>query len=131
MIDLLSRITHLAEHALARVKVSSALNPVLWLAASVCPLGLVALLLADSVPGAIAGLVMIVVPIGLFVYAYVFFMHTSPDKLRSEDYELRKLALEIVEEKGGRIQIAPASVEAISNSEYRSLKEPEVEEAER
>ena len=61
------------------------------------------------------------IPVVLFVVAYVYFMLNSPDKLRSEEYELRKLALELIEEKGGLIPLSESSVEAIANSEYRAL----------
>ena len=47
-----------------------------------------------------------------------YFALIDPDKLRSETYELRKAALSMIEEKGGKIPLEATSVEAISNIEY-------------
>jgi hypothetical protein len=35
-----------------------------------------------------------VVVFGVFIYAYLFFMHKQPDVLRSEHYHLSKMAIE-------------------------------------
>jgi hypothetical protein len=44
-----------------------------------------------------------------------------PEKLQSEDYQLRKQALELIQEKGVRFPIEAASVEAIANPKLPSL----------
>jgi hypothetical protein len=118
MVDLLHRLTQLAEHAIGTVKVRSALNPCLLLILVLAPLGLGAAVLSDNLLIKIVSLSFVAVPILLFVFAYVFFMIKSPDKLRSEEFELRRLALSVIEEKGGPIAIAEVSVEAIANPEY-------------
>lgn len=68
-----------------------------------------------------AFIVMMFVPLILFCFSYVYFMLNDPDKLRSEEYELRRVALSLIEEKGGSIPLSEASVEAISNADYRQL----------
>lgn len=115
------RLTTMAEQALAHLKVKSALNPVLWLCALCLPAGVTgALLTSGGVQHFFLGL--IGTPIVLFIVAYIYFMLKSPDKLRSEEYELKKYALSLIEEKGVGFAIAPLSVEAIANFDYRDQK---------
>lgn len=120
MPELFERLTHLAEHAIARLKVSSALNPCLWLIGIAIPFGLFTAFFSTGLVQYVA-LLIAISPIILFFIAYVYFMLKNPDKLRSEEYELRKIALELIEEKGGSIAIAESSVEAIANVEYREF----------
>jgi hypothetical protein len=53
-----------------------------------------------------------------------------PDDLKSEEFQLRKIALELIETKGGKIQVEPVSVPDISNPESPGLpaNEPERDE---
>lgn len=120
MPEIFERLTHLAEHAIGRLKVSSALNSCLWLSGITIPFGFAGAVFSTGIVQ-FAALLMAFIPVVLFVVAYVYFMLNSPDKLRSEEYELRKLALELIEEKGGLIPLSESSVEAIANSEYRAL----------
>src|SRR3989344_2543678 len=120
MPEILERITQLAETALARLKVSSALNSCLWLCGIAIPAGLIFAARMEGIPQ-IAGLAVAFIPITLFVVGFIFFMLTNPDKLRSEEYEIKKMDLELIEEKGGRIPISGTSIEAIANPNYRTL----------
>ena len=53
------------------------------------------------------------------VAAYRYFSRNDPEKLRSESFALRKIALGMIEEKGSDIPLSEASVEAIANIEYQ------------
>ena len=120
MADILSRLTHLAEHAISRLKVRSALNSCLWLVGIVTPTSLLAAMVTTG-PTRAACLCLGCAPVALFAIGFLYFMVRDPDKLRSEQYELRKQALELIEEKGERFPVAGASVEAIAN-EYVGRK---------
>jgi hypothetical protein len=111
------RLSSFAQQAVASVKVKSALNPCLWLCAFVMPISLAGMYLST---GAIqvAFVAAFFTPLLVFAIGFIYFMIVNPDKLRSEEYELRKMALNLIEEKGGTIPVAVASVEAISNAEY-------------
>lgn len=120
MMEFFERMTHLAEHAVSSIKVSSALNSCLWLSALAIPVGFGVAVLSNG-PVQAAGLVLAFTPIVLFSIGFLYFMIKSPEKLRSEEYELRKIALTLIEEKGGQIAISETSVEAIANSDYKEL----------
>lgn len=120
MSEIFERLTKLAEHAMGRIRVSSALNPALYLCAFTTPMGMIGSIISSG-PVQTACLTVMLGPIGLFGISYLFFMLTNADKLRSEEYELRKMALELIEEKGSTITLNSSSVEAISNYEYKVL----------
>lgn len=124
--DFLSRFSHLAERASGKLKVGSALDAVLWFALIAIPTGLWK---AESeiLAVRIVCITIAVLPVLIFAIGFFYFMLKSPEKLRSEQYELRKMALEIVEHKGGQISIAETSVEAISNIDYQKEKKFELE----
>ncbi|HLL46221.1 MAG TPA: hypothetical protein VK399_05915 [Longimicrobiaceae bacterium] len=69
----------------------------------------------------VALLVTGILPIAIACGGYVYFALKDPDKLQSEDYQLRKQALELIEERGSRIAVAATSVEAITNPLLREL----------
>jgi len=48
-----------------------------------------------------------VVPILLFVFSYIYFMFKDPDRLHSEDFQLKRRSLSIVERKGGTVPLLP------------------------
>ena len=97
-----------------RLKVRSALNPALWLCAivTVPALSLVAIL-RDSAPKWLIFLVF--VPVFTSVAGFLFLLLFDRDKLQSEEYQLRKRSLELIQEKGDRFQVLGTSIEAITN----------------
>ena len=46
----------------------------------------------------------------------IYFAGWKSDRLHSEDYQIRAQALRLIEEKGGRIKVEPASVEGIATT---------------
>ena len=120
MAQIFERLTQMAEQALSRLKVSSALNPCLWLCALAFPFGIFGAVLSSGLVQ-IACLVLVFIPVVIFAIAYLYFMVKSPDKLRSEEYELKRIALSLIEEKGGAIAFAESSVEAIANYDYKPV----------
>lgn len=55
------------------------------------------------------------VPIIITCSISVGFALYKPEKLQSEDYQLRHESLQIIQQKGGKIVVDPASIEAIAN----------------
>lgn len=127
--EIIERLVRSSRDATVRLRVRSSLNPMLWLCAIVCPtcLGFALLFqgwLRDIL--AISG----VLPVAVACGCYIFLMLHRPDDLKSEEFQLRKIALELIETKGGKIKVEPVSVPDISNSESPSLpaSEPERDE---
>ncbi|MNJ57348.1 hypothetical protein D3C77_529340 [compost metagenome] len=87
-----------------RIRVRSALNPILWLCAIV------------SIPVLAAGAFLPVptwvatagcAPIAAAVFGFMYLLLTDPDKLQSEDYQLKKRTMELAQQKG---QIQPTLI---------------------
>jgi hypothetical protein len=91
MIEHLKSWLNLAEIGQSR---SSITNPLQWM--MVILLGGILILWTARVPPwvVIVLTTCLVLVVALFIYSYVFFMHTHPDVLRSEQYHLSKMALE-------------------------------------
>jgi hypothetical protein len=45
----------------------------------------------------------------------IYFAGYKPEKLQSEDYQIRQAALELIREKGGRLPVEPSSIDSIAN----------------
>ena len=115
--DLIERLIKTAEISTTKLRVRSAINPCLWISAFAILSGLGGVISTNPpVQYWMVGM-MFSFP-SICMVSFLWFSFTDPDKLRSEEYELRKKALTVVEEKGGAIQITGASVEAIANLHY-------------
>ena len=55
---------------------------------------------------------------GVAALGFIYFSIIDPKQLRSEEHDLRKTALGIVEEQGNPIPINPTTVEAIADIAY-------------
>lgn len=85
-----------------RLRVKSALNPVLWLCAVVTVPAISFASYAEGPPWLLVCLVVIAfVPLLLAGLGFVVLLLRDPDKLQSEDYQIRKRTLEMIGEKGG------------------------------
>ncbi len=105
--------------AAGKLRVRSALNPALYFLLIGVPAGLYLLGIGGGILPAVIGAMLICIPIVVFAVGFIYFMIKDPDKLRSEEYELRKTALTMIEQKGGAISIVETSVEAIANPHYQ------------
>ena len=106
-----------------RLRVRSALNPALWLCAIVtCPLVWVAATLPGEAPNWLVALAC--TPVILAAIGFLFLLLFDRDKLQSEDFQIRMRSLDLIEQKGGRIAVRAASIEAISNPELPELPAP-------
>lgn len=102
-----------------RLRVKSALNPALWLCAIVTiPLVCIVVKMETSPTWLI---VITVAPVGCAIFGFLFLLFFDRDKLQSEDYQIRKRSLELIQEKGDKFPILGASIQAIANPEYPKL----------
>lgn len=99
-----------------KVSVKNTMNPILWVCGISVTLGFVYLLYRDPTPPIFYYILgFMFAPVVLFIVAYLYFMFKDPDKLQSEDYQLSKQALGIIEEKGVPAKVG--TIELYSNPE--------------
>lgn len=100
----------------ARLRVRSALNPILWL----CPIVLVACLAAAVYFSTWLRIVLIIIgsaPVAVALWAFIYFVRVDPRRLQSEDYQIRERLLESIQEsqEKGHLLDDPRSLEIILN----------------
>jgi hypothetical protein len=98
------------KEGLASVRRKNAVEPAAWLCAIVSLPCFFWAIRTSSKPVQIALFVIGVVPIALFVGAYLYFMITDPDRLHSEEFQLKSRSLSAVEAKGGVLEINPVDL---------------------
>lgn len=133
----MNNVAAMAIEAGGKLTVRSALNPMLWFCGVVSfPFLIVfaAILLSNKlVPQwVLLGLfVLIAVPIVCTIFSALFLLFCDRDKLQSEDYQIRKKSLELIEQKGGSMPILAETIEAIPKPiSRRALKTPRNKELE-
>jgi hypothetical protein len=108
-----------------RLKVRSALNPILWLCGIITVPALVAFSVMKEPPGWLV--ILTFAPVIAAILGFFFLLFFDRDKLQSETYQIRKLELEMVQQKG-EIATPATEITIISNPEPRALlaehKEP-------
>jgi hypothetical protein len=109
--------------SIERVRVRNVLNPILWLCGLIAFPAMAAL--GFSPHPSWVHIVLATVPVGVALYSYIFFMLRDPDRLQSESFQLRKQALELIEEKGNLAIVESTSIEVISNPDLPALPAPE------
>lgn len=112
----ISRIANKVE----RVKTNSALNPLLWISATVTPSFLAACVFAPNTFLQYAFGCISLVPLLATVIAYAHFAIKDPDRLHSEDFQLRRSAIEIMS-KDGTVISDPNSIVNVTNPEDKAL----------
>lgn len=113
--SLISRISE----AGGRLRVRSALNPVLWLCALIT---IPTIIVVSNMANPPAWLIAIAVaPVCTAVIGFMFLLIFDRDKLQSEDFQIKKKSLELIQEKGQRFPISSPSIEAIANPQYKDL----------
>src|SRR5262245_49871130 len=106
-----------AKSAASRLRVRSALNPVLWMCAIVTPLSFGFAYAFRAEPNFVPVFMFIGdIPVLTAVVGFLYFMINHPEKLQSEEFQLRQQSLEIIKQKGISVELAPSSLEAISST---------------
>jgi hypothetical protein len=101
--DLITRVRDVG----GRIKVRSGLNPILWLCGIITMPCLVVYGLKENPSGWL--LVFAVAPEATAILGFFFFMLFDRPYLQSEHFQIRKMELEMIEEKG-KPAIDPSSV---------------------
>jgi hypothetical protein len=111
-----------ARSAASSLRVRSALNPMLWLCAIVSlPCFVLSYMLHGTEPLASMLIYIGAAPIGATILGFLYFMVMAPEKLQSEEYQLRHETLELIRQKGESVAIEPSSLEAIANPSHHAI----------
>lgn len=111
-----SALAKSATTAAEKLRVRSALNPMLWLTGIATPLCFAAAYLFRDHPVVLAILIAAgLFPIAVTCMGFSYFALTKPEKLQSEDYQIRHETLQIIQEKSGALTLDTASLTAIAN----------------
>jgi hypothetical protein len=54
-------------------------------------------------------------PILASIVGFIYFMLKSPEKLQSEDYQLRHETLELIKQKGSPVELLPSTIPITTN----------------
>src|SRR6478736_4631073 len=104
--DFISR----AQSAAASLRVRSALNPMLWMCAIVSlPCLILSYLAHGHEPMSTILVLLGAIPIVFTVLGFAYFAVAAPEKLQSEDYQLRHETLELIKQKGSALELSPSS----------------------
>jgi hypothetical protein len=115
-LDVLSRLSEMSQSAVARLVVRSALNPLLWMSVTIALVCFGAAFLFKDDKFVKYLLVLVgSAPIILTCAVAGYFALRKPEKLQSEDYQLRHQTLNIIKEKGGRVTVDSVALEEIAN----------------
>lgn len=119
--SLKEKITHKFFETGGKLRVKSALNPVLWL----CVFVTIPCLLIGSQLTIIPDwlIVLAFIPVGLAALGFLFLLIFDRDKLQSEEYQIKKQSLELIREKGLEFPIDPTSINSIANPEQPRMLE--------
>ena len=107
-------ITHRVADAGGKLKVRSALNPVLWMC-GIITIPCVYIITKSNSPPPAWLITITVLPVAIAALGFLFLLFFDRDKLQSEDFQIRKKSLEIIQEKGDSVPIVATSIDAISN----------------
>jgi hypothetical protein len=119
-----NKINHFAQSAAHRIRVRSALNPILWLCAIATPMCFFAAYQFRSTETICVFLIVgALTPILVACLCFIGFAIFKPEKLQSEDYQIRHETLQIIQQKSGHLALDPTSLEAIANPAPKLLEE--------
>ena len=105
-----------SQKAANRLHIKNALNAILWLCAISTPICFFfAYLFYDTKDIKYLLVCTGMLPIVVACIVFVIFAVFKPNKLQSEDYLIRKMLIQLIQQKGGKIKLPPTRLELIAN----------------
>src|SRR5690242_12018124 len=108
--------------SIERVSVKNALNPILWICGLVSAPATVSAAFITNPSWLL--IILALGPVSVAAFAYLYLLFFDRDRLQSESFQLRKQALELIEEKGTFGVIDATTIEVISNPDLPALPSP-------
>jgi len=116
MQEFYGKFNNIAQIAANRLHVKNALNPILWLCAIATPTCFFfAYLFYDTKDIKYLLIGTGILPVVIACVIFVVFALFKPNKLQSEDFQLRSMLIQLIQQKGGRIKHPPTPLELIAN----------------
>lgn len=116
MIGIFTKISQLADSATSKLRVRSALNPILWLCAIAMPICFATAYVFKGMPALCFVLIGFgCLPLAVACLAFIGFAIYRPEKLQSEEYQIRHESLQLIQQKAGQVTVVPTSIVAIAN----------------
>ncbi len=111
---MLQEIGQILSQSFGKLRIKSALNPILWLCGIVV---IPSIWMASRQEGGLPVwlIVLIFLPVSVAVLGFLVLLFFDRDKLQSEDYQIRKQSLELIQEKGDPVPVRATSIDAITN----------------
>lgn len=106
------------------IKVKSALNPVLWILSFIFPVCVSLAIWADPWLKVVAVIILFSAIVAAFT-AYFYFMIKDPSKLQSENFQIQKMMLDIVQQQGSAATTKLLDIVASPNEEPLMLNQEE------
>lgn len=123
MNEIIDRVGQIAQTAAEKLHVRSALNPALWLCAIATPTCLLFAYVFRDVPEVRVWLLAVgLLPVIIACVGFLGFAIYRPEKLQSEEYQIRHESLQLIQQKSGRIVLSTTSIEAIANPQAKLLE---------
>ena len=114
--DWFEKLARLTQSAGARLVVRSALNPLLWLCAAFCPMCWAAAYLFRTDEFVVRfAMVLSAVPVVTTCALAVYFAVRRPERLQSEQFQLRQQTLQLLQEKGSRVPLTEPLLTKVMN----------------
>jgi len=104
-----------SQSAAQKLHVKSALNPLLWLTGIASPIFLGAAFAFKDTELVNILIYSGMIPMIITCLGFCFFALFKPEKLQSEDYQLKHESLNLMQEKCGGIEISTTSLQQIVN----------------
>lgn len=105
-----------SQSAATKLNVKSALNPLLWLTAIATPLCFTAAYTFKEFSPVFEILSFVgILPILVACIGFCYFALFKPEKLQSEDFQIRHESLQLIQKKSGEITVLASSIEQIVN----------------
>lgn len=117
------RLGQHSQAAAKKLQVKSALNPLLWLTAISAPIFISgAYFFRDH--NVVLGFLILgaVLPVTFSCLGFVYFAIYKPEKLQSEDYQIRHESLRLIQQKSGQLETAVSSLDQIVNPSLANEK---------
>ena len=120
--DFWDRLVGRSQAASGQLRVKSALNPMLWLCGIISlPCLLLSWAAHDVNPISTIFAFVGVAPVAVTCLLALYFALFKPDKLQSEEYQIRHETLELIKQKGSTVELSPSSIVAIPNPLHNAI----------